>query len=532
MQVELTLKNYRCFSDAKPARISIQNGFTAFVGVNNSGKSSLLRFFYEFRDLFNQLSQPDVLRQALQGSTRAFNFGASVLDLEEVFCNTNNRDLEIHFAFTAESGSKQTSPPGPQGLVVTIPRGRNVWGAQIYLADGPLIAEASTIGITQDSILQVGGEDRAQLAAVFRVSKSLANTLYIGAFRNVLNVGTNTSYFDIVVGQAFVQTWRRFKTGNIKRQSNATYKLMEDIKHIFELESLDINASDDEQTLQIYIDGQSYMLPELGSGLAQFIIVLASAATRDQKPSFILIDEPELNLHPSLQLDFLTTLASYAREGVLFATQSIGLARASADRIYSLRIANDGTRDVRDLETTPRVSEFLGELSFSGYRELGFEKLLLVEGASDVKAVQQFLRMHHKDHKIVLLPLGGSSLIKPEAQDQLEEIKRITENISVLIDSERDAEGAPLAADRKAFVEACASAGISCHVLQRRALENYLTDEGVKKVLGDNYQALEPYQALKDASPAWPKVKNWQIAREMTLNNIETTDLGEFLGEL
>ena len=56
MEVELTLKNYRCFSDENPVCISIRNGFTALVGVNNSGKSSLLRFFYEFRDLLAQLS--------------------------------------------------------------------------------------------------------------------------------------------------------------------------------------------------------------------------------------------------------------------------------------------------------------------------------------------------------------------------------------------------------------------------------------------------------------------------------------------
>ena len=48
MDAELTLKNYRCFSDESPARFSLRRGFTAFVGVNNSGKSSLLRFFYEF----------------------------------------------------------------------------------------------------------------------------------------------------------------------------------------------------------------------------------------------------------------------------------------------------------------------------------------------------------------------------------------------------------------------------------------------------------------------------------------------------
>jgi AAA15 family ATPase/GTPase len=44
MQIDLTVKNYRCFPDSEPLRIAIRPGFTAFVGVNNSGKSSALKF--------------------------------------------------------------------------------------------------------------------------------------------------------------------------------------------------------------------------------------------------------------------------------------------------------------------------------------------------------------------------------------------------------------------------------------------------------------------------------------------------------
>ena len=43
-----------------------------------------------------------------------------------------------------------------------------------------------------------------------------------------------------------------------------------------------------------------------------------------KKPSFILIDEPEINLHPSLQIKFLDILERYASNGVLYATHSVG----------------------------------------------------------------------------------------------------------------------------------------------------------------------------------------------------------------
>src|SRR4029077_176963 len=113
------------------------------------------------------------------------------------------------------------------------------------------------------------------------------------------------------------------------------YSLTEDIRRIFDYRQLEINPSPNDQTLQCFVNGRSYSLSELGSGLAQFVLVLANAATK--RPAFFLIKEPELNLHPSLQLQFLTTLGSYARRGVLFATHSYGLARARAQSVYTLR---------------------------------------------------------------------------------------------------------------------------------------------------------------------------------------------------
>ena len=158
--------------------------------------------------------------------------------------------------------------------------------------------------------------------------------------------------------------------------------------------------------------------------------------------------------------------------------------------------------------------------------------MLLVEGPHDVRTVQQFLRAYGKDHEIVLLPLGGAQSIKGTAGPQLEEIKRISPKVSALIDSERSAPGEKLARDRVAFKEACSRAGVDCHVLELRAIENYLSDRAVKSVWGSNYQALQPFELLRSAKLGWGKSDNWRIAREMTRQEFDGTDLGEFLESL
>jgi ABC-type branched-subunit amino acid transport system ATPase component len=527
--MKITLKNYRCFPDSRAAQFEIKPGFTALIGTNNSGKSSLLKFFHEFRQLFQFMSGfSGNFQAALPPNGLTGCQPSSIFDVAEIFTNTNTRDLTIAFELPVDGNLSQVGPI-PSRIVATFLNRTINFRAQIMADRGEFNRSQHTV---DGSLIRLSpaGEILADVDPYFVEFRALSEALYIGPFRNAINVGTNTNYFDIQVGVSFIGRWRSLKTGNDKRSNELIMKITDDIARIFDFKQLQIDASEDGQTLQVFINGKSYKLPEIGSGLAQFILVLGNAAIR--QPSYILIDEPELNLHPSLMLDFLTTLGSYAKYGVIFGTHNLGLARAAADRIYSLRKVGDGETQLTDYEKTPRLSEFLGELSFSGYRELGGERILLAEGSTDVKTLQQFLRLHKKDHKVVLLPLGGSGMINAGSEDQLHEIRRISPDISALIDSERVGGDAPLAPDRQGFVDACARAGIRCHVLERRATENYLSDQAVKRAIGDAFRSLGPYEALREISPRWPKSENWRIAREMTLSELENTDLGSFLTSL
>jgi energy-coupling factor transporter ATP-binding protein EcfA2 len=320
------------------------------------------------------------------------------------------------------------------------------------------------------------------------------------------------------------------QTGSYKAENRVIAEVIEVIERLFGYDRLEIQPAASGQTLQVVVNHRPYKLHELGSGIAQFILVLANAAMA--RPDFILIDEPELNLHPSLQIDFLTTLASYAKMGVMFATHSIGLARAVAERIYSVRSIGDGVSEVRPYEATSNLPEFLGSLGFSSYQELGFDQVLLVEGVTEVQTIQQFLRLLKKDHKIVMLPLGGGQMISGRSAAPLEEIKRITTNIAALIDSERSAAGEALSKDRAEFEAACARAGIQCKILERRATENYFTEAAVQKIKGEKYRALGHYERLEDTPLGWGKSENWRIAREMTLDDLAGTDLLSFLQSL
>jgi ABC-type cobalamin/Fe3+-siderophores transport system ATPase subunit len=530
MDVEVTVSNYRCFSDS-PVRFELKKGLQAFVGVNNSGKSSLLRFFYELRGLFAAWNNQQVVFNAMLGQPQAYGPMPLVKDPNEIFCDRNERDLVVGFEM---SEGHSDAAPSPRRLEIVISRGSNTWYAKIYM-DGREAVSTNNL-----ALLNVGGGNLVAtrngvpivaFKPVVELGVTLSRMLYLGPFRNAVNVGGSGDYYDIQIGQPFITHWKTLKTGHLKRQSEATYKLADDIRRIFGFESLDINASDDGSNLQLMIDGKSYKQSEIGSGLIQFILVLVNAAIKN--PSYILIDEPELNLHPSLQVDFLTTLASYAEYGVLFATHNLGLARAVANRVYSVRKVGRDGREVRDFTGTRALAEFLGELGFNAYQDLGFETVLLVEGPTDVTCVQQLLRLYQKEHKIVLLPLGGRSMINAGCALQLEEITRVSPKVYALIDGERTQPDEAIAADRQGFVDTCSKLKIPCRVLDRRAIENYLPEHAIRSAKNsDKYRALGPYEALKAVDPAWGKEENWRIARLMTRDDLRSTDLGTFLEEL
>lgn len=526
--MDITLKNFRCFPDDKPARLRLDKEFTALVGVNNSGKSSLLRFFYELRPSLVALSNPGTMMQLFREIPLHLQHAPSIIDPEEIFFKGNQRDLRIEFQVsTQEKNPQQSGLQIPNKLTLRIDRQTR----SIFLEhDLKNIGGINDRNFPGTQLTGVAGRPVAELRDYFEAFKDLSEILYIPPFRNAINVASTENYYDILVGTPLILRWREIKTGNNNQLNENALKLEDDIKRVFDLESVQINASADGRTLQISIDGKIYRLHELGSGLTQFFLVLANAIAK--RPSYILIDEPELNLHPSLQIDFLTTLASHAREGIVFGTHSIGLARSTADRIYALKRIKQGETEMTDFEGMDSLSEFLGELSFSGYRELGFNSVLLTDGPNDIRAIQQFLRMYKKDHQIVLLPLGGSGMINGQREPELLEIKRICGKISAVVDSERSNAGDPPAKNVEAFDQVCKKVGVECHVLERRAIENYLTQEAITTIKGNGYRALGHYQKLSDVDPCWSKPENWRIAREMSLSDIDTTDLGGFLKAL
>jgi predicted ATPase len=319
-KLRVTLKNYRAFTDEDPLRIEIGPGFTAIVGKNNSGKSAAKLFFYEFRQLFKALSKPIGSSPSLGsivGSGQTVVDYLGVTDVEEVFCNSNSRPATIEFEI-AEAASYRLGADCLTRVTASCDRSNRNWSFAAFGKEAPntnlLNAQKTPRGTAGENIL-LFGNDTLDCTEFRQVFKCLGEAKYYGPFRNAINQGAGEHY-DLRVGTSFIDLWREWKTSGVKQKSRAIDQVTEEIRRLFEFDRLEISASDQLKTLIVSVNGQPHLLSELGSGLAQFIMVLGNAAT--SPPTILFIDEPETNLHPALQIDFLLSLARYASEGVVF----------------------------------------------------------------------------------------------------------------------------------------------------------------------------------------------------------------------
>jgi putative AbiEii toxin of type IV toxin-antitoxin system len=508
----LTLSNYRCFSDENPVRLELDATPIALVGENNSGKSSILRAFTELRSIFALLSsQQTIWGQALSPSPLPVQPGRLVRDPAELFNNANVRPLTIIVEVAG------TSEKSIDKAVLSIDRAL----PQSVLA---------TFCISDETFRPPGGTTEQMIVATHDIAQAfrqLSQSFYIDPLRTAANVVSNALRENVTLGQALIQDWAKQKQSGNQLQRARTELVEGKICDAFGFRSFSLGTDYDRSLFELIINGKTYGLSEVGTGISQFIFLLCNALGNPDL-SYLLIDEPEANLHPQLQVALIDLLQEFA-DTVIFATHSLGLAEVRAKDIYAVT-AREGKHAVRKVTPKDRLKSMLAPLTFSGFEDVGSRSVLLVEGVHDRPAIKAILKKMNHEHDVSVLHLNGRTSINGEAEPMLRDITRFGDNLRVyaLIDSEKDSEMAAMERSREEFMRACEAVGITAHVLERRAMENYISDAAVKwKYPG--LRSLGEYEPLKSMPNHWGKAHNWLLFSQMSLQELEGTDLGWFV---
>ena len=504
--IKIKLTHYRCFHESVPVEFSLEAGKTiALVGKNNAGKSALMRFFYEFKNALSNFSVSGWSNDG-GGPWRA-NFNSStemgmrygLSDLLDIYPNRDSsKSVRVCLSRLGHAHELEVYRPNPEQSGHTLQR-----------------------AITWDQDYPDSIQESSQI---------LRDVLYFGAHRNLVNEGAGGgSYFDLSVGTAFIKEWDYLKNGIGTQNASSALKAEKLIAGLLGWASLSINAGSDDKQLFLVIDGDKrYAISELGAGISELVLCIVTAAVK--KPSWILIDEPESHLHPALQVKFIEDLTLLTTHGVMFTTHSVGLARTCADTILVVEQDKKGRSSLRPFESVKNYSQLMGELSFSQFHELGFNKLLLCEGVTEVKTLRQILRRWGLDSSVMLIPLGGTALIDAKRHDELGEFNRFGVDVYVLVDSERENAESPIS-ERNKFIAVCEKLFGEGHAAQTdyRATENYFTAEAINAAMrSEKYKPLTPFERRSEGELFWGKNQNWRVASEMTKQDWQKTDLGKF----
>lgn len=516
--IQVDFRSYRCFRQTSDSSLTLQtNGVVALTGINNSGKSTALRFFYELKLVLNHLTASSEKWESKSEGvfTTKWKFQwQQVYGLSDTLEMFPSRDQSRPIEFRLATGNVEV-------LV------------QLTIEPGSPIRDQLVMNTTikLNSDLHGQGLDPSEIVREELVNP-LSRILYIGPFRNLVNdAGGGGTYYDLRNGALFVPQWAELKNGQNTVDAQSAVKVQEVIRQLLNFQSFQIDASADRKSLHVTVNNDRFNLSELGAGIAQLIICLINVAVKN--PTWILIDEPELHLHPTMQAKFVEALGLFAEYGVVIATHSIGLARTIADEVYVVSQPRPNVSTIKHLKDVKNYAQLLGELSFSQYEAVGFSKILLVEGVTDVKTFHQLLPLFNA-RKVLVVPLGGNAMINPDRQMELAEFQRFAVDVYVLIDSEK-VRPDHLIPHRVEFVKLCEGLFGEGHAMQteRRATENYLPQLAIRKAMrSEKYDALQPHQSFADLDYGWSKNDNWKIAAETNRADWANTDVGNFLAKL
>jgi energy-coupling factor transporter ATP-binding protein EcfA2 len=153
--------------------------------------------------------------------------------------------------------------------------------------------------------------------------------------------------------------------------------------------------------------GSVYQPSKLSDGEKQVLAILADIALLAKSTSVVLVDEPELNLHPSLANRLWERIEADLPDATfVYATHSIGFAlRPTVDKVIVLGTNGRETMELSDLRDLPpaEAREFLGAIPAI----LASNAALVAEGDNDASFDGLLYRWLAPDRKAEVICLGG-----------------------------------------------------------------------------------------------------------------------------
>ena len=316
-----------------------------------------------------------------------------------------------------------------------------------------------------------------------------------------------------------------------KETSKIREMLKEELRRVWEeVEEVSIEVSElrleKAFTPQITIKdkfSEKVSIIQRGSGIQRHLFLCLMEIYRKMKIGrgyILIVEEPEIYLHPGAQKRMCSLLREFSREGkVIISTHSTLFVDKSELEYTYLLSKEKGDTKVNQIDGST-LRKILEELEASPSDLLLSDGIILLEGPSDVAILKEFLRAIDWEYNVPMLPIGGSNIESLDPAD----LHRVNPNVALILDSDLK-EGGEISDRKRELKRKFEEGGVKVYFWKKdggyvRSIENLFDKKSIEEVMGVTIERdIEPYEDVSKLIDSRLKEKYGEGARYHKVKN-------------
>ena len=280
--------------------------------------------------------------------------------------------------------------------------------------------------------------------------------------------------------------------------------------------------------LEVTINNRTLPVVDLGSGIEQTVYLAIKASQAHE--SLVLIEEPEIHLHPHLLLQLVRYLLSETSNQYVVTTHAAVLLDHPEASIFSVTM-HEGASRLRQLQYPADRHGVVHSLGYRPSDMVHANAVVWVEGPSDRFYVNWWLQCAQSgfvegiDYQIMFYGgrlLANVTIVDDEFAEDFVRIQNLNRMVAILIDSDRDSASDRVNSTKQRIIDEIPEPGFAW-LTEGREIENYLPRE----LLAASIKSVDPSQALPKSWHQFSRFKpvsggrfnKVEIARHLTISN-------------